>query len=404
MKENKDNQELKENQFVNEFEELLYDEVEAENNKNKREIDLNIYNYSEKKLEKYKLLNEEDEILLCKEDALNEIKSKKENKEEDIRIKELYNGEDSDSFYYINKKELKKKYLMRTDLNDENEKIYELINNRDEKEMEKLYNEIQMKHPRKIVDGKITRYSFFSWSGFFCCNKPEYISLGQAYFSYFNTLKMLIIFFLIIALVNTPLIKSYSQFDSTYNITDDKSLLKSTLGNTIIRYFKTTSYSFERYAKYHTINLTFECGDDFLEEILVIQRYNGWIISPVSDGPFNEFNNLDCSEYVDINVVREMNYYEFNDYNCKGFRQCIMKFDVYFYGYDFPFILDYYYYGRYDYDYDYLTDVFYYSCKKDTKNNLNEKNTEDKENELKIEIIIITLLTLKKNLKKIKYL
>ena len=40
---------------------------------------------------------------------------------------------------------------MRTDLNDENENIYELINNRDEKEMEKLYNEVQMKHPRKIV-------------------------------------------------------------------------------------------------------------------------------------------------------------------------------------------------------------------------------------------------------------
>ena len=179
MKENQDNQELQENQFINEFEELLYDEVEEENKKNRKEIDLNIYNYSEKKLEKYKLLNEEDEILLCKEEILNEIKSKKENKEEEIKIQELYKGEDNNSFYYVNKKELKKKYLMRTDLNDENEKIYELINNKDEKEMEKLYNEVQMKHPRKIVNGKITRYPFFSWSGFFGYNKPEYIALGQ---------------------------------------------------------------------------------------------------------------------------------------------------------------------------------------------------------------------------------
>ena len=199
--------EKQEDQIENEFEVLLYDEVyEYENKKNKKEINLNIYNYAEKKTEKYKLLNEEEEILLCKEEDLNEIRTKKENIEEEIRIKEIYKGEDSDSFYYINKKELKKKYLMRTDINEDNENIHAIIDNKNQKEMEKLYNEIQLKHPRKIVDGKITRYSLFSWSGFFCCNKPEYYSLGQAYVTYFNTIKLLIIFFLIIALTNAHLI------------------------------------------------------------------------------------------------------------------------------------------------------------------------------------------------------
>ena len=104
MKENLDNQEGNEN------EELLYDEsIESDNKKIPKEIDLNIYNSNEKKLENYKLLNEEEEILLFKEEILNEMKAKKENKEDDIKIKELYNGEDNDSLYYLNKKELKKK-------------------------------------------------------------------------------------------------------------------------------------------------------------------------------------------------------------------------------------------------------------------------------------------------------
>ena len=104
MKENLDNQERNEN------EELLYDESsEFENKKIPKEIDLNIYNSKEEKLENYKLLNEEEEIVLIKAEILNEIKAKKENKEEDIKIKELYNGEDNDSLYYLNKKELKKK-------------------------------------------------------------------------------------------------------------------------------------------------------------------------------------------------------------------------------------------------------------------------------------------------------
>ena len=81
------------------------------------------------------MLNEEEEILLCNEEAINEIKSKKGNKEEEIKIKELYKGEDNNSVYYINKKELKKKYIMKTDLNEDNENINSIIDNKNEKEM-----------------------------------------------------------------------------------------------------------------------------------------------------------------------------------------------------------------------------------------------------------------------------
>ena len=118
MKENLDNKE------ENEFEELLYDDELFTNGNKKipKEIDLNIYNYKEKKLENYKLLNEEEELLLLKEEVFNKIKSQKENKEEDIKIKELYNGEDNDSLYYLNKKELKNRYFkLEMNLNEDQE-------------------------------------------------------------------------------------------------------------------------------------------------------------------------------------------------------------------------------------------------------------------------------------------
>ena len=90
---------------------------------------------------------------------------------------------------------MKKNYILNSDLNEDNENANTIIDNKNEKEMKELYKEIQLKHPRKIIDGKIQRYPFFSWSGCFCCNKQDYISLGQTYITYFNTIKLLIIFF-----------------------------------------------------------------------------------------------------------------------------------------------------------------------------------------------------------------
>ena len=75
---------------------LLYDNnYENENKRIRKEINVSIFNSEKKKVENYKLLNEEEEILLCKEEVIKEILSKKEN----IIIKELFNGEDNNSFY-----------------------------------------------------------------------------------------------------------------------------------------------------------------------------------------------------------------------------------------------------------------------------------------------------------------
>ena len=82
MKENLDNQDI---QTENEAQQPLIEDLNMPEKKSKKEINFSIYNYTEKKLENYKLLNEE-EILLCNEEAINEIKSKKGNKEEEIKI------------------------------------------------------------------------------------------------------------------------------------------------------------------------------------------------------------------------------------------------------------------------------------------------------------------------------
>ena len=130
-------------------------------------------------------------------------------------------------------------------LNEDKEERNSFLDNQNEKEMEKLYKETLLKHPRKIIDGQITKYSFFSFSGFFCFNRRDYLNLGQAYITYFNTIKLLIIIFAIMTLIHLALIKYCYKFSSVYNFNDD-SLLKTTLGNTIITYFNTTYFFFER--------------------------------------------------------------------------------------------------------------------------------------------------------------
>ena len=239
---------MKENQIEKESEEFISEDVYEIENKTKKfiskEINLSIFNYDAKKLEKYKLLNDEDELLLCKEEELNKIKSEKENKDEDVKIKELYKGEDNNSLFYLNKKELKKKYLkIEENLNEDKDDRNSIFDNQNEKEMEKLYKESLLKHPRKIIDGQITKYNYFSFSGFFCCNRRDYLNLGQAYITYFNTIKLLMIIFAIMTLIHLALIKYCYKFSSVYNFNDD-SLLKTTLGNTIITYFNTTYFFF----------------------------------------------------------------------------------------------------------------------------------------------------------------
>ena len=64
-----------ENIKVDDFSILLCDDFyDNENKKINKEINVNIFDSENKKVENYKLLNEEEEILLCKEEV---IKSKK---------------------------------------------------------------------------------------------------------------------------------------------------------------------------------------------------------------------------------------------------------------------------------------------------------------------------------------
>jgi hypothetical protein len=259
---------MKENLIEKESEELISEEIYEIENKNKKnnskEINLSIFNYNTNKLEKYKLLNEEDELLLCKEEPLNQIKSKKENKDEDVKIKELYKGEDNNSLFYLNKNELKKKYLkIEENLNEDKVERNSILDNQNEKEMEKLYKESVLKHPRKIVDDQIIKYNFFSFSGFFCCNRRDYMNLGQAYITYFNTIKLLIIIFALMTLIHLALIKYCYQCSSVYNFNDDR-LLKTTLGNAIITYFNTTYFFFERNKDYSSSEITFDCGENLI--------------------------------------------------------------------------------------------------------------------------------------------
>ena len=71
-----------------ESEQLLYDELY--NNEGKyinKNIDLKIFDNKTQQIKNYKLLNEENEILLCEQEAINKIKSDKENIDEEIKIK-----------------------------------------------------------------------------------------------------------------------------------------------------------------------------------------------------------------------------------------------------------------------------------------------------------------------------
>ena len=204
------------------------------NNKIEEQFQVSIKD-SDQKEESYTLINKKNDIILCKNDLLNELNSGKYK----IKIEEFFKDEDSDNCYYINKEKMKEVHLKNLfELEKNNEDIK--IDNQNKEEMEKLYKKVILKHPRKIInENQLEKYSFFSWTGFFCskkghsCNKDEFISLGFGISSYFKTLKLFIIFFFIISCVNLIGVVHYSKYKVEQN-----SLLKTTLGNT-----KTANYN-----------------------------------------------------------------------------------------------------------------------------------------------------------------
>ena len=404
---------MEEKHNEDEFGELLIGDMnESNNEKVEKEIDVNIFNFQSKNIENYKLLDDAENIILCKEDKSKEIKSIKESKKENIKIKEFYDKQEGDSFYYLNKKEIKKKFLINI-LNIE--KYYEnsLIDNTNEKEIEEIYNKVQLKHPRLIINNKITKYPFFSWSGFFCCNKSDYLALGQLYLTYFNTIKLLILFFFLISLIQIFSINHYSKYKTVYNFGNDM-LLKTTLGNTIISYFNTTIIQLQ-YGTDYNYDLSLYCGENIVLDIVAIRRFfnvgykfsekiKSGIISKelynykdelTSDlektsHPFSISYNKISSDFLHITepLYNNNGYFLYIAEN----NQCVLK-------------LNYLLYQNYIriFSNKNTTDIFFYSClEKDNFNNYNGNKNHDiiyndvrnKRNQLWNTIFWTTLLTL----------
>ena len=75
-------------------------------------------------------------------------------------------------------------------------------------------------------------------------------------------------------LIHLALIKFCYQFSSVYNFNDDY-LLKTTLGNTIITYFNTTHFFFEKNKDYSSSEITFDCGENLINSFVgAIRHYD----------------------------------------------------------------------------------------------------------------------------------
>ena len=376
-----------------ELKELLFNDITKNVDKNKhinKEIELNIFNHQKQKSEKYKLLNEKDELLLYKEEMINEIK---ENKPEEIKIKDLYNGKDTDSIFYINKNEIKKKILNNaTDF--ETEFCNSSIDNENKEEMEKLYKEVQLKHPRKIIEGQIKKYPFFSWSGFFCCNKKDYISLGLGITNYLNTLKLMIIFFFIISFINLSSVIVYKKYNSIYDF-NDNSLLKTTIGNTIELYFNSNYIIIpNNTVEDSSLYITMDCGKNYIEDNIIMIRYyfteDYSHIVKNSVGVQKEFFYYDPYFQEDSEFIKfDYFYIGYNDlYGFHSYQKCKYK----------NYCTIQYYQTLNNLSYNSI-DIIYYSCNK--KNNIylpggNGKINEadNKDNLLENIVLIIPLVTL----------
>ena len=276
-------------------EEIINDLYQTKYEKNKKQIDITFDSSNEQK-EKYKLIKEEKEILLCKENTINKANING-GKNYEIKIEELYKGEEGKDFYYINKENLKEKYLKYIfELNKNNNDIR--IDNKNEEEMNKLYNEIIMKHPRKMIGNEIKKYSLISWTGFFCCKNNEFNSLGFGIISYFKTLKFFILFFLLISIVNLVLVFHYIKYHSVFF--GDSLLGLTTLGNTMtttynfaLHFYNHSNIDFKDYCEY----LYLDCSNKKIGKFITGYRIKSH--ETISNKIFYYYNVMD-SNYIEI--------------------------------------------------------------------------------------------------------
>ena len=268
------------------------------------------------------------------------------------------------------------------------------IDKNDNYEMETLYKETQLEHPRKIIDGKIKRYPFFSWSGFFCCNRYDYSSLGLGYTTYFNTIKLSIIFFLIIFLINLVSIKECTKYNSIYDFKDDN-LLKTTLGNTIIKHFNYSHVFCNKSEDCSRLTITLNCNESFIDDIIAIRRhYNiekDFLIFSDFDNR-KEFREVFFSGKYNIKTVRGSGLYI--NSNIKKMHEYTQYTGPLWFNDSDDDQCDYdcYEYNRNNYDYDNIIDIIYYSCL--DKSNYDIDNTYKSLNDFYEKIVVVTLVTL----------
>ena len=301
-----------------------------------KQIDAVFSNEGDDKEEKYKLFDEEKESLLIKEDLLP---GKTDSYE--VKISELFQNENNE-VYYINKEKSKEKYLnncFETDKKGEDISF----NNKDQNEMDALYREVCLMHPRKLINGEIQKYSFKSWTGCFSCQKypilekNEFYPLGYGISSYFKTIKLFIFFFLIISLINLVAVYQYSRHKSVIN--DSNIFFKTTLGNTKITTYNSIKYHFGR-NDYPEITL--DCQNKTIGKIVyALEIYHPEDINILYNQTELSFNVTKNSKNYDHLLDGHINY--FNDKRKKSCNlnstKCSLKIDNEIYEY-YSFLSD----------------------------------------------------------------
>ena len=159
-------------------------------------------------------------------------------------------------------------------------------------------------------------------------------------------------------MINIPLIKLFSQYTSVYDFKDDN-LLKTTLGNTIIRYFNTNSIIINKNKNYSKVNISLDCGENFIDEFVAVRRYYNVQDNISYEGPSsNEFDVTRAKRVLYINYLNYNNRF-LEIYNlsyglrikkCKYKNNCIFEIEDLFYDFEVPT------------EYNNMTDILYYSC------------------------------------------
>ena len=316
---------MKDDWEVYEKKDIINDLFDDKANQIEDKFKVSIKDSIEQKDEPYTLINKENEIILCRNDLLNELNSGKYR----VKIEEFFKDEDSDNCYFINKKKIKEEHLKHLfELDKDNEDIR--IDNQNEEEMDKLYRKVLLKHPRKIINEKeFKKYSFFSWTGFFCskkgqsCNKDEFISLGFGISSYFKTLKLFIVFFFIISLINLIGIAHYSKYKCEQN-----SLLKTTLGNTKTANYSKIFVSNNYLIDNKTLELSMNCGNKSIGKFIFGIKFD--------EDTIDEKYLVEESELTlpnDIMVKEKLQNYELNKFSnimseCFDLNECTKEVNV----------------------------------------------------------------------------